>query len=197
MSMQGRHCFEGHMTELQTDLANLANLLNRFAPSDGFHELSLSGTRCIKISQPTLPAKQYWRASMSIIAQGCKEITLGHEMYRCDAAHSLATPVDLPVISRVCSATPEKPFLCLQLLFDPLTLSEVTAQIEQCSPQETESPVRAVFLGKASGPMLDAAVRLGRLCLTPEDAPSAKGGACLLKPCRSGQGACDGFLYSF
>lgn len=155
------------MTDLRADLTNLINL---FAPGDGFHELPLSGTRCLKISQPTAPAKQHWRASMSIIAQGCKEITLGRN-YRCDEAYYSAAPIDLPVISRVCSATPEKPFLCLQVMFDPLTLSEIAAQIEQCSPKEIESPVRAVFLGKASDPMLDAAVRLGRLCLTPEDAP--------------------------
>jgi len=108
---------------------------------------------------------------MSIIAQGCKEITLGREVYRYDEAHYIAAPIDLPVTSRVCSATPERPFLCLQVIFDPPTLSEVATLLGRNSPQETENPMRAVFIGKASDQMLDAAVRLGKLCLTPEDAP--------------------------
>ncbi len=108
---------------------------------------------------------------MSILAQGNKEITLGRELYRYGASHYIASPIDLPVTSRICSATPEKPFLCLQVDFDPLILSEVAAQLEKGFPAERENSVRSVFIGKASDPMLEAAVRLGRLCRTPEDAP--------------------------
>lgn len=108
---------------------------------------------------------------MSIIAQGCKEIMLGREIYCNDAAHYIATPIDLPVTSRVFSVTPEKPFLCLNVDLDPLALSEVAAQLEQGFPKGRENPVRAVFVGKATNPMLEAAVRLGKLCQTPEDAP--------------------------
>ena len=97
---------------------------------------------------------------------------LGREVYRYDdAAHYVVTPIDLPVTSRVFSATPEKPFLCLQINFDPLTLSEVAAQREKGFPKEMENPVRAMFIGKAGDQMLDAAIRLGKLGRTPEDAP--------------------------
>ncbi len=156
------------MTEL---LNELANIITQFSPGDGLHELPVAGTHCIKISQPSRPTKQHWRASISIIAQGSKEITLGRETYQYNRAHYVATPIDLPVISRVCSATPERPFLCLKIVFDPLTLSEVAAQMGKSSPQETEDSGRAVFLGRASDPMLDAALRLGELCRALEDAP--------------------------
>ncbi|MEH2248881.1 AraC family transcriptional regulator [Nostoc sp.] len=73
------------------------------------------------------------------------------------------------VTSRIFSATPEKPFLGLLRDFDPLTLSEVAAQIEKDFPKEIENPLRAVFVGKASDKMLEAAIRLGKLFQVPED----------------------------
>ncbi len=69
------------------------------------------------------------------------------------------------------SATPEQPFLCLKIDFDAQTLGEVAAQLEKGFPQEVENPLQAVFIGRASDPMLEAAVRLGHLFQNPEDAP--------------------------
>jgi AraC-like DNA-binding protein len=155
------------MNNLRSDLANI---INRFSPGDGLHETPLGGIYCIKLSQPGRRAKQHWRASVSIVAQGSKEIVLDREVYRCDGAHYIVTPIDLPVTSRVFSATPENPFLCLKIDFDPLTLSEVAAHLENGFPKETEIPLRAVFIGKASDRMLEAAVRLGKLFQVPEDA---------------------------
>lgn len=154
------------MTEWRTDLADI---ITQFSPEDGFHDLPVPGTHCIKVSDPRRPAKQRWPASLSVVVQGCKEIRLGSEVYRYGEAHYVATPIDLPVTSQVVSAAPEAPFLCLNLDLDPLTLSEVAAHLE-CPLKERE-PVRAVFIGKASNSLLDAAARLGKLCQTPEDAP--------------------------
>lgn len=157
------------MKDLRLELAQIINL---FSPRDGLNESPLSGTHCIKFSRPDRHTKRYWRASLSIVAQGCKEIILGNEIYRYDdEAHYVVTPIDLPITSRVCSATPEKPFLCLKIDFDPLTVSEVAAQLENGFPKEMANPLRAVFIGKASDHMLDAAIRLGKLFQTPEDAP--------------------------
>jgi AraC-like DNA-binding protein len=150
--------------------SDLAKIINRFSLGDGLHPSPLPGVHCIKFSHPDRRGKQHWRASLCIVAQGCKEIILGHEVYRCDASHYIATPIDLPVTSRVFSATPEIPFLCLKIDFDPLTSSEVAAQIEKEFPKEMETSLRAMFIGKASDQMLEAALRLGRLFQVPEDA---------------------------
>ena len=114
--------------------------------------------------------KAYWGSSLCIVAQGCKEIILGRGVYRSEDAHYIATPIDLPVISRVTSAAPERPFLCLKITLDPLVLGEVEAQIEKDLPSETEGSLRGIFVGGASERMLDAAIRLGKLFRTPDDA---------------------------
>ncbi|HKB89113.1 MAG TPA: AraC family transcriptional regulator [Opitutaceae bacterium] len=156
------------MKDLRSELAKIINL---FSPGEGLHESPLSGTYCIKVSQPGPRTKRRWGAALCIIVQGSKEIILGREIYRCDEAHYIATPIDLPVTNRVFSAMPEKPFLCLKIDFDPLILSEVAAQLEKGFPKEMENSLPAVFIGKAGDRMLDAAIRLGKLFRTPEDAP--------------------------
>ena len=154
------------LNDLRSDLAKI---INRFSPGDGAHESPLPGTYCMKLSRPGHRTKEVWRASLCIVAQGSKEIILGREVYRWDRTHYIATAIDLPVTSRVSSATPEKPFLCLKIDFNSLTLSEVAAQLET-GPKETENPLRAVFIGKTSDQMLEAAIRLGKLFHVPEDA---------------------------
>jgi AraC-like DNA-binding protein len=156
------------MSHLQSELAAI---INRFAPGDGIHESPVSDTYCIKFCQPDSHTERYWRTSLGIVAQGGKEVALGCDIYQYDAAHYIATPIDLPVTSRVFSASPENPFLCLRMDFDSLILSEVAAQMEKDFPEETNNHLRAVFVGRASDKMLEAAIRLGKLFDTPEDAP--------------------------
>jgi len=154
------------MTELLSDLTKIIDL---HTPTDGLHESPIPGVYCLKFSGTDPLTKRHHRACLGIVAQGCKEITLGRKVYRCGAADYAATPVDLPVVSRIADASPEKPFLCLLLGFDPLIMSEVAAQIERDSPKEVD-PVRGVFIAKASDQMLDATIRLGKLFQTPKDA---------------------------
>lgn len=152
--------------------SELAKIIARFSPGDGLHASPVPGVHCIKFSQTDRPTKRHWRASLGIVVQGCKEIALGNELYRFDDAHYIAVPIDLPVTSCIFSASPEKPFLCLLIHLDWLALSEVAALVEKDLTKESDNPLqRAVFTGKASEQMLDAAIRLGKLFHTPEDAP--------------------------
>jgi len=156
---------------MNNSLTELAEIISRFSPGEGLHESPVPGVYCIKISQTDRRTKRYWRACLGIIAQGGKEIVLGPEVYRADDGHYTATPVDLPVISRISSASPRKPFLGLLIVFDPLMVSGIAAQIEKDFPMGLETPLRAWFTGKASEQMLDAAIRLGRLFHNAGDAP--------------------------
>ena len=152
-------------------LAELAKIIAHFAPQEGFHASPVPGVHCIKFSQPDSPTKRHWRASLGIVVQGCKEVALGDAVYRFADVHYIAVPIDLPVTSRIFSASPEKPFLSLLIDFDALALSEVAAQFDAEYSKEIDNPLRAVFIREASDKMLDAAIRLGKLFETPEDAP--------------------------
>jgi AraC-like DNA-binding protein len=149
----------------------LAKIINLSSPGDGVHETPLSSIYCIKFSHTDRRMKQYWHSSLCIVAQGSIEIILDREIYRYNGAHYIATPIDLPVTSRLVAATPEQPFLCLKIEFDSLTLSEIASQIEKNFQNDMEKPLHAMCIGKASDEILEAAIRLGKLFQVPEDAP--------------------------
>jgi AraC-like DNA-binding protein len=149
----------------------LAKMILRFTSEDGLHSTPIPGVQFIKKSQPFRHEKQHWHAALYLVAQGSKEIILGREVYRCDATHYVATPIDLPVSGRIVSATSEKPFLCLKINFNPLVLNEVAAMIEKnfSKEKEQEMPLRALFVGKTNQYMSEAIHRLGKLFEFPED----------------------------
>jgi AraC-like DNA-binding protein len=137
---------------------------------EGMNATPVPGVRCVKFSRTDRRTKRRWRACLGIVVQGGKEIVLGRETYRIDEANYSATPIDLPVISRVASASLEKPFLCVLLDLDPTILSEVSAQLNKEISADSENALRGVFIGKASEEMLQASVRLVNLFHTPDDA---------------------------
>jgi AraC-like DNA-binding protein len=153
-------------------LQQLGQLIQGMSLADGFHKTPIPGVYCIKVSTPARRTKDRWRASLSIVVQGAKEILLGRKVFRLTDGQYVATPIPLPVISKVASATREKPFLCLLIDLDPLTINEVSARLTNYSIEETLNPVRSMFSGDATDRMLEAAVRLARLLRTPEDAPT-------------------------
>ena len=130
--------------------SKLVDAIDLFSPGDGFHESPVPGAYCIKASRPDQIAKRRWRACLSIVAQGRKEILLGHKTYRCNGAHYVVNPIDVPVVSRVASASPKSPFLCLLIVLDPLTLNEIAAQFEGDFSKEPENHPQAMFVGEAS-----------------------------------------------
>jgi AraC-like DNA-binding protein len=150
----------------------LLKAIERCCPGDGFHRTPVPGVACIKFSRISpRRAKSRWRAAFGIVAQGQKEVVLGRRVYRIDGAHYVATPIDLPVVSRIASATPAQPFLSLLIGIDPATLSEVAAQFSREPEKKPQPAQRALFVGKVTGEMLEAAVRLTKLFASPADAP--------------------------
>jgi AraC-like DNA-binding protein len=152
-------------------LKELGRLLHSVSPTDGLHQTPIPGVHCIKVSSPARRSRDRWRASLSIVAQGSKEIVLGRTTYRVSEGQYVATPIQLPVISRVAVAQSVRPFLCLLIDMDPLTISEVSSRLTHESTQTGPDVVRAMFSGEATDRMQDAALRLVRLLRTPEDAP--------------------------
>jgi len=155
---------------MNTTPQELSHLLQVFSPGDGVHKTPVPGVYCIKVSTPTRRSKDRWRASLSIVVQGAKEVVLGRRVFRMTEGQYVATPIQLPVISRVAAAAAAKPFLCLMIDMDPVAMSEVSTRLMNESTQEQLNPVRAMFSGAAPERMLEAAVRLVRLFRTPEDA---------------------------
>ncbi|MEP7039139.1 MAG: AraC family transcriptional regulator [Acidobacteriota bacterium] len=151
---------ENMMKELYADFIKA---LEDYSPVEGLRESPVEGVYSAKYSHTAGYSKRPWRASLAIIAQGRKEVVLENEIFCCDAAHYTATPIPLPVVSRVAQASPDKPFLGILIELEPDIINEVARQIEDASGEESSSPVRAIYSGKANRKMLAAATRLTKL----------------------------------
>jgi len=150
--------------------SELAATIARFVRTDGFHPSPVPGVHCVRYSNTDRRAKRQWRACLAIVAQGCKEVLLGRDTYRCAEGRYTATPIPLPVISRIAIAAPDRPFLAILIDLDPLTVAEVAAQIGPPTAEEAGSTSRALFSGAADKGMLEAAARLGRVLQAPDRA---------------------------
>jgi AraC-like DNA-binding protein len=143
--------------------ADFINAVEDYAPAEGVHQSPVKRVYSAKYSRTDDYVKRPWRACLAIIAQGRKEVLLENEIFCCDAAHYTATPIPLPVVSRVAEASPGKPFLGILIELDAGMLNEAARHIEDFAGEESGTPVRAMYSGKASRKMLAAAIRLTQL----------------------------------
>lgn len=143
--------------------ADFIKAIEDYAPAEGLRESPVKRVYTAKYSHVGDYVKRPWRASLAIIAQGRKEVILENEIFRCDQAHYTATPIPLPVTSRVAEAAPDKPFLGILIEIEPNMLNEVARQIEGFAGEESDGPARAIYSGKANCKMIAAATRLTEL----------------------------------
>ena len=66
-----------------------------------------------------------------VAAQGRKEVFLGSDRYQYDPTHYLLATAELPVVSQVIEASPERPYLSLRLDLDPSLVSSVIEELRK------------------------------------------------------------------
>ncbi|ABB06179.1 transcriptional regulator, AraC family [Burkholderia lata] len=108
------------------------------------------------------------RPQLCLVAQGHKEVTLDDRVFRYAPGRYGIVTYDLPVTGKVVEATPDKPYLCLYLDFDPVMLGHMALRVP---PPEAPSPPIGKTVSGASAGLLDAALRLLRLLDDPAALP--------------------------
>ncbi|XAH22788.1 AraC family transcriptional regulator [Xylophilus sp. GW821-FHT01B05] len=152
---------------LDQRMTELAALILRHSPGDGLHATSIPRLQLVRLAAPQLPICGIYTPSVCILAQGRKRVTLGNEVYVYDRSRYIVGAVGLTVTGEVVDATPEQPYLCFRLDFDPRQIAEMV--LELGLPMPAKGTARGLFLENASLSMVDAAVRLISLLDTPED----------------------------
>ena len=144
----------------------LATLISRFAPADGSHSTAVPGLMLHRHTRPVDLGCGVSRAALVIAAQPKRVIVAG-QAYEYDAQNCLITSIDLPILSRVTSASPDAPYLCLSLTLDP---QRIVGSRPRCGcPNPMRARRRGIALAELTPPLLDAALRLMRLLDTPAD----------------------------
>lgn len=154
--------------ELERKRQDLAARIDRLAVVDGDHETAIAGLNLYRSSQPTPSKCGLYTSTLTLVAQGSKQVILAGERYDYDQANYLVTTIDLPVIYSVTEASPETPCLCVVWRLDPARIAELlTADL----PPNRTSAGRGMSISPLSHEMLDAVLRLVRLLDTPADIP--------------------------
>ncbi|MEK4909172.1 AraC family transcriptional regulator N-terminal domain-containing protein [Niallia sp. FSL M8-0099] len=150
-------------------IMELVELLDREVTMDGAHETLISGLRFVRASQISEPMYSVYEPSLCVVAQGSKVVMLGKESYEYDAASYLTASVHLPITGQVVKASPDKPYLCVNLQLDMNLILEVI----QTSNQVTSDcpPGCGLIISRVDDSLLEAVMRLIRLLETPQDIP--------------------------
>jgi AraC-like DNA-binding protein len=105
-----------------------------------------------------------------VIAQGSKEVFLGDERYQYDPMHYLLATAELPIVTHILEASPDRPYLSLSVRLDPTLIGSVMVEAGHVSSR-SHADVRAIDVSPLDAGLLDAVVRLVRLLDAPAEAP--------------------------
>lgn len=157
------------MNELQHK--ELIELIDRYSREDGIHDTAIPGVWCIKSSSPSMKMPVVYNPSFCVIVQGKKEVMLEGEIFRYEPSEYLVVSVNLPATGQVTEASPERPYLSLQIDIDPNHVSELITQMGRGPTPAGEGTARGLFVDKLDGTLTDAVLRLVRLLDAPGDVP--------------------------
>ncbi|TME12553.1 MAG: AraC family transcriptional regulator [Chloroflexi bacterium] len=163
---------EREALRVQASREELVERIGQAMRADGTIQ-PLPGLHLSRSSMPFKPLHSVLEPSLCVIAQGSKEVLFGDSRYRYDTSHYLLATVELPRVSQVLEASPERPYLSLRLELAPALVSSV---MEEAGYSSHTSPsghtdARAIDVGPLDVHLLDAVVRLTRLLDTPAEAP--------------------------
>lgn len=150
-------------------LNEIAAVIARHVSKDGFHATPIEGVTLVRSSTVTMPMPNVYRPQLCLVAQGHKEVTLGDLVFRYAPGRYGVVTCDLPAIGRVVEATPDKPYLCLYLDFDPVILGELALRVPP--PPASPSPPIGKTVSDAGAALLGAALRLLSLLDDPAALP--------------------------
>jgi AraC-like DNA-binding protein len=157
---------EGEELRAKVHREELVERIARAVPQDGTIQ-PMKGLHLNRASSITEPTHGVTHPSFCVIAQGAKEIHLGEERYRYDPYKYLLATVELPAVSQLVEASPERPYLSLRLDLDPALVASVMLEAGMPSPRRDAGSARALDVSPLDADLLDAAIRLVRLVEAP------------------------------
>lgn len=146
------------------DITDLATTILRHTPESGMAGTAVQRLTLIRADQPSMPVPSVYEASLCLIAQGSKRVSLGDHSVLYDASRYLLVSVDLPLVGHVLEASPDVPYLCCKIDLDLQALADLMIA-EGRTASGADLPAMAVYPGDAD--LIDAACRLVKLLDRP------------------------------
>lgn len=147
-------------------VSELARQIARHTPMDGAHKTEIPELCFRRASQESEPTHTVNMPSLYMIAQGSKTATLAGESFLFDSGKCMVTSVHLPVIGKITHASPQMPYLSLELTLSPDVILDIN---KKSSTQKRGETGRGILVNPSTPPLLDAILRLVNLLDTPTD----------------------------
>ena len=157
-----------HSLRMST-ITDLAALVARHVPSTGMVRTPIDRLSLFRADAPTVPLPAVYEASLCVIAQGTKRVSLGERSLVYDAAHYLLVSVDLPLVGHVIQADRDAPYLCCKIDLDQAALADLILAEGGRAPR-ADLPALAVY--RSDDDLIDATCRLMRLLDQPASIPA-------------------------
>ena len=150
-------------------LANLATLIGKVMGTASQMTMPVPGLALYQNTVPTAPNPCSYEPSLLVVPQGQKRVDLGKESYLFGETTFLLTSIELPIVSRVCSASAERPYLAFFLKLNMGMVRDVLHSDEVSIPAPPAG-TRGMVLGKATAELLAPCCRMVQLIDSPRDA---------------------------
>ena len=138
--------------------------------AEGVQETAVAGLNLYRRDKPTVCNSAAYEPRLIVFVQGQKRIDVGATTLLCDETTFLLTSIDLPVISQVVAATPQKPMLGLLIQLDMPEVRRILSE-EEFPASAEPAEARGMAVGLTSIELLDACSRLVDLLDAPQDIP--------------------------
>ncbi|SOE46157.1 Transcriptional regulator, AraC family [plant metagenome] len=146
-------------------------IIARYASEDGDGGTAIPRLFVSSRSRPSQALHTKQQPCFVLVTQGAKRLMLGETVIEYGVGDFLVVSLDLPVVSCITLASPEKPLLGLGLAIEGPCLQEVLARMEAPSLPAADTPL-GIQLNQAPTELLDATLRLLRLLDRQADIPA-------------------------
>jgi AraC-like DNA-binding protein len=145
----------------------LKEKLVQWMPGSGRYPTAIEGLTIIRRDEVNQPENCFHKPLVGVIVQGFKRSIIGSEEYCYGENHCLVAGVDLPSVSYITVASPERPFLGLSLSLDKHLVTQLAAEIPPSSRPGNGS-YKGISVAEVDPDVLDAFLRLIELNEKPE-----------------------------
>lgn len=119
----------------------------------------------LRSSHPTPVTKGVLKPSCCVILQGQKRVHLADDILDYGPGEYLVVSVDMPASGHIIRATPDKPYLLLNIELDPAEIAAIVLEAQVAI--DTQQPVRGAFVGKTDETLQETLYQLVRLLQAP------------------------------
>ncbi|TFW16872.1 AraC family transcriptional regulator [Duganella callida] len=143
----------------------MIDIVQQYLPHDARVETTIPFLSLIRSSHPTALTRGVLKPSCCIILQGHKRLHLADTVLDYGPGEYLAVSLDLAAAGQIVNATPDHPYLLLNLALDPQEIAAIVLEAQIAI--DTQQPVRGAYIGRTDAELQETLYKLVRLLQAP------------------------------